>query len=62
METKQGVEKMGNKYRARGHYIPTGRESWVTTCWRDTKEEAEQDIRCFCNENYKEVQIVEWVV
>ena len=31
-------------YRARGYYIPTGKESYVTTVWRRTKEEAEEDI------------------
>ena len=29
------------QYRARGFYIPTGKESWITKVWRATKEEAE---------------------
>jgi len=35
------------KYRARGHWLPTGRDSWITTVWRATEKEAQQDIAGF---------------
>ena len=47
-------------YRARGHYKPTNRESYVTTVWRREKEDAEQDIRVFTKHNpdWEKVKIV----
>lgn len=35
------------KYRARGHYKPTNRNSWITTVWRNTRKEAQDDIKMF---------------
>jgi len=35
------------KYRARGRYTPTGRDSFVTTVWRETPQEAFKDITTF---------------
>ena len=46
------------QHRARGFYIPTGKESWITKVWRATKEEAEDDIK-FHGHNYKNFKIVE---
>jgi hypothetical protein len=40
------------EYRARGHYTPTDRDSWITTVWRKTRKEAEQDITAFAGKNY----------
>ena len=34
-------------FRARGHYRSTNRDSWVTTVWRGTRKEAEDDIACY---------------
>lgn len=37
----------GTKFRARGIYKPTGRDSFLTTVWRDTAKEAQADIAMF---------------
>ena len=37
------------KYRARGIWNETGRDSWVTTVWRKSEKEAKEDIAAFCN-------------
>jgi len=39
------------KYRARGHYIPTDRDSWVTTVWRNTEQEAINDLKYYADGN-----------
>ena len=55
------LEKMDNigrvRYRARGVYMPTGKESWITALWRDTEKEAKEDIECF-GHNYKNTKII----
>jgi hypothetical protein len=46
------------QYRARGHYIPTDHDSWVTTVWRNTRKAAEEDIAAFVRaDNYSQVWI-----
>jgi len=34
-------------YRARGVYKGTGRETWVTTCWRRSRAEAQSDLKTY---------------
>ena len=47
------------KYRARGRYKRTNRESWVTTVWRETEKEAKEDIEMFANYgNYSKTWVV----
>lgn len=47
--TKRDMSKVPTRYRARGKYDLSNRESWVTTVWRETKQEAEQDARAWGN-------------
>ena len=46
-------------YRARGKYDMSNRDSWVTNCWRRSKEEAEMDVKSFTPGRYKDTQIIE---
>ena len=47
------------KYRARGNYKKTKRDSWVTTVWRATEKEAQDDIKEFASYgNYNKTWIV----
>ena len=53
------------QYRARGIYIARNKdnktESWVTTVWRKTREEVEDDIELYAKDRYKEdsLEIIE---
>jgi len=44
-------------YRARGFHLRSFRSSYLTTVWRRTREEAEQDIRVFGN-GYTNLRVV----
>jgi hypothetical protein len=46
------------QFRARGLYLPTMRDSWVTTCWRDSIEEAQFDVKAFCGDRYRDIRII----
>ena len=48
-----GEDKI-KQYRARGVYLKTGRDSFLTTIWRKTREEAEKDITLYGDKSYKE--------
>lgn len=41
-------------YRAKGIYLKTGRDSFLTNVWRKTREEAEEDIKLYGDKRYKE--------
>jgi len=45
-------------YRARGVYEGTSRDSWLTTVWRRSKEEASSDIVAF-GRRHKGTRVVE---
>jgi len=46
-------------YRARGKYDLSNKDSWVTTVWRRTKKEAEDDLKMFTPGRYKNIRVVE---
>jgi tetratricopeptide (TPR) repeat protein len=56
-ENEDSSDKSGVYYRARGFYTRTGRESFLTTLWRRTRAEAEQDVRHY-GRGYTNVRIV----
>lgn len=48
----------GKKYRVRGVYFKTNRDSWVTTVWRDTRLEAIMDLDQLRQGAYKDARIL----
>ena len=46
------------KFRARGRYNATGRRSYVTTIWRNTEEEAQEDLKLYGEGRYTDLEIV----
>ena len=49
--------KPSTKYRARGKYRRTNRDSWITTVWRASEQEAKDDIKMF-GHGYDNARIV----
>jgi len=47
------------RFRARGKYTETKCDSWVTTGWRATREEAETDVRCYGEGRYTNLRVIE---
>lgn len=52
-----GNSKVPTRYRARGFYKGSSRESYITTVWRSTKKDAEDDVRMF-GHKYTNTRIV----
>ena len=46
-------------YRAKGRFPGKQKETWITTSWRQTVKEAEDDIKMFGKPHrYKNIRIV----
>lgn len=46
------------RYRAKGLYTPTNKRSYITTKWRNTKAQAQEDIELY-GRDYTNIEIVE---
>jgi len=46
------------KYRPRGTYIKTNRDSWISTQWYDSKKDAEDFAKSNGSGRYKNIRII----
>ena len=56
--TRQRMKMNDKLYRGRGIYEGTGKESYITTVWRRSEQEVNDDIKMF-GTRYKNPRIVE---